>query len=191
MDESDKAPCQRVTTAAQRFGGFAAAHILYSLVCLVPLYLLAIKLEVGLVGLGFMWQILPFVLVLLYFPLGMLTAWLAKWAYPQTDKEKRQAVFHPVIVAWLWVCIVLVCIIGEWEKGFEAVILFSFLLASPSSFFVISTMGSLFWWTGGGGLLQTLAVGGILAGFFPPLLFALGSFWQSGRMEGRGETRDG
>lgn len=176
-------------TAAQRFGGFAAAHTTYSLLCLIPLYLFAESSGRGFVG--FVWT-LPAVLILLYLPLGMFTAWIGKWGCPRTRQERGLAILLPVLVAWTWVLVVLISVIGEWETLFLSVFTVSILLAVPSSLFVITLMGLIFRLTEGeGSLAVVLGLCGLLSGFLPPLLFALGSFYQSKRVMGKGTVSDG
>ncbi|MBP3519796.1 MAG: hypothetical protein J6J87_00445, partial [Oscillospiraceae bacterium] len=73
------------------------------------------------------------------------------------------------------------------NTGFLFLVLFpvSMFLATPSSIFVLCFFD--FWMTAGSSLdvAMRLIFIGFLAGFLPPLLFALGSFWQSARMERR------
>lgn len=195
MDEVNAIPGPKPTTVVQRFGGFAAAHITYSLLSLIPLYLLAVGSGNGLIGIGLFWWTIPLGLIALYFPLGMFTAWFAKWNPPRTGRERRLTVLLPTLVAWIWVCVVLMSVMGEWEELFVAVFAKSFLFAAPSSLFVIFFMGLLLSLLTGeeNGMTVTVILGfsGLIAGLLPSLLFALGSFWQSGRRRKKEETQNG
>lgn len=187
MDEANARPTPKPTSVAQRFGGFATAHIMYSLLSLLPLYLLAVGSGDGLVGVALFWWTIPLGLIALYFPLGMFTAWLSKWTPPGTARERRMAVLLPTLVAWTWVCVVLAVVMGEWEEPFMAILFLSFFFAAPSSLLVILLMGTL----SGSSLIPTLGLSGLIAGFLPPLLFALGSFHQANRMAERAGERGG
>ena len=176
MDEQ-RTCVPKPTTQAQRFGGFAVTHITYSVISLFPM-----------LG-GFGWTLdstlfplvwlVPILAMLLYFPLGILTAWISGWTSPQTGREKRMAVLLPTLVAWFWVILVLISIAGQWETLFMGVLTVSFLFAVPSSLFTITLSAASPWWISG--LIVPLGLSGLVAGFLPPFLFALGSFWQSGR----------
>ncbi len=180
MDESH---VKKPITIAQRFGGFAATHIAYSLLCLLSLYLAGSG--IGLVGLGLIWWMLPLTLVALYFPLGMLIAQLTKWTPPGTGRERRLAILLPTLVAWTWVCVVLVMVVGEWEEPFMAILAISFFFAAPSSILVTILIGPLSQISDN--LILSLGLSGLISGLLPPLLFALGSFWQAGRRKKKEE----
>lgn len=167
------------TTAIQRFSGFAVGHILLSLltVIFVPLLLMS--------------DLSPWVaalcgclLMAAYFPAGCLASFTEGWSGPKSEKEKVQAVLFPALVAWAWVGVVFLALFLEEAALFWVVFMLSMFLAAPSSFFSILAMIFLSgpYGAGWGGLLA----GGLLSGFLPPLLFALGSFWQSARMERKG-----
>lgn len=174
---------KKETTVFQRVKGFAACHILFSLTSLMcVLYpLLPNGSEVG-------FFILVISMMLIYFPLGVLKAWLSNWTEPQTQQKKALAVLLPAIVAWVWVGIVLVTIMGEMEELFMVVFAISFLFAVPSSLFVVM----LFIFLPHATLTTGLGFCGLMAGFLPPLLFALGSFWQAKRQAaGKERVLDG
>ena len=167
------------TTVACRFSGFAVGHVLLSLltVIFVPLLLMS--------------DLSPWVAALcgcllmgVYFPAGCLASFMEGWVSPGSEKEKIQAVLLPALVAWTWVGVVFLALFLEEQALFYVVFVLSVFLAAPSSFFSILSMIFLSgpYGAGWGGLL----IGGILSGFLPPLLFALGSFWQSARMEKKG-----
>lgn len=185
MDEISGAPVQKPTTVAQRFGGFAAAHITYSLLSL-PCLIFG--------GMVPVWPVLiwlyPVAAMIFYFPIGMFTAWLSEWSPPQSGRERQLAVLLPALVAWIWVGIVLISVTGEWGELFMAIFAISFLFATPSSLFSIIFLGTFSHLTGDGGLAVSLGLCGLLAGFLPPLFFALGSFWQSERRKGRGSQAE-
>lgn len=167
------------TTVACRFNGFAVCHILLSLltVGILPALLAIGDLPpwaAGLCGCG---------LMAAYFPAGCLASFTEGWSGPKSEKEKVQAVLFPALVAWAWVGVVFLALFLEEQALFYVVFMLSVFLAAPSSFFSILAMIFLSgpYGAGWGGLL----VGGLLSGFLPPLLFAVGSFWQSARMEGK------
>lgn len=130
--------------------------------------------------------LLPVVLIALYFPLGVLTAWMSEWTPPQTAQEKRRAVLLPTLVAWSWVGVVLLSVVGDVGELLMSVFTISFFFAAPSSLFTITYALCLPW--RGSGLLAALGVWGMIAGFLPPLLFAAGSFWLSQRRQNKKEA---
>lgn len=177
LNEKITAPC---TSQRERFLGFATGHILLSLltVGILPALLAIGDLPpwaAGLCGGG---------LMAAYFPAGCLASFTEEWASPRSEKEKILAVLLPALVAWAWVGVVFLALFLEEEALFWAVFVLSMFLAAPSSLFSILAMIFLSgpYAAGLGGLLA----GGLLSGFLPPLLFALGSFWQSARMERKG-----
>ena len=166
---------KEATTAKDRFCGFAMGHLLFSISTvffLLPIF--SFESE----GL---WAALVIVLQLAYFPLGILVAWLHEWTAPASDKEKAQAVLWPTLVAWGWVLVVFAALYSEVEEFFLMVFGISMIFALPSGLFSIFSLMFL----GGPFGLGGLFLGGILSGCLPPLLFALGSFWQGRRKERR------
>ncbi len=164
------------TTLGARFLEFTVSHIVLSMAGAV--------LAVGVLG-RFSSGLLPFLaeslLILAYFPLGAYAAAEGHWTCP-TDWEKLLAVLQPALVAWAWAGLVIFSLWGDVEILLLPAFFISVILASPSSGFVILCVlclpygENLSWWC-------SVA---FLAGLLPPLLFALGSFWQSGRMERAG-----
>ena len=101
-------------------------------------------------------------------------AWLEEWTPPQTKKEKYKTVMQPALVAWGWVLVVFFSIWIEAEELLLAVFFISMIFAMPSSVFSLVVFATNGEWS-------ALLLGGILSGLLPPLLFALGSFWQGKR----------
>ncbi len=185
MDEKNAVPSKKPTTVSQRFNGFAVCHLAYSLLSLIPAFCVYMKVVEAPFLAVTLW-LLPVVLIALYFPMGMLAAWVSEWTPPRTLRERWLAIALPTLAAWLWVVFVLVCIVGEWGDLFMLVLALSFLLAAPSSLFVVTLCG----WSlllGNSGLVA-LGVCGLIAGALPPLLFALGSFWQAERKQKKEDT---
>lgn len=162
------------TTLGDRFLGFTVSHIVLSMLGAALVYEVLGRFSSG--------GLLPFVaeslLILVYFPLGAYAAFEGRWTCP-TDEEKLLAVLQPALVAWAWAGLVIFSPWGGAEVLLIPAFFISVILASPSSGFVILCVlclpyrERLAWW----------CFAAFLAGFLPPLLFALGSFWQSGRME--------
>ena len=191
--ESRQPGVPKPTSAATRFGGFAICHLCASLL-VTPCIILCILLVWDVHE----WSVVPAVVLVLflmmgmYFPLGMLTAWIDNWTVPKTDRDRFLAVAQPTAVAWIWVVIVLGCIQLEGEGTGElvlAVALISCGCAAPSSIFVLCSMGLLMPHSHEG-MLCALMLTGVLAGILPPLLFAWGSFWQAARAEQKRAKRE-
>lgn len=183
------------TTLGERFSGFAAYHFGLSLslggvVCtgLITI-LIPIIATVAETGAGRLLLILS--MMLIYAPLGAVAAAFRKWTVPSTRREKILAVLQPAAVAWLWVGVVeLVIALGGTAAASLVLIVFmlSIWFAAPSSIVVISCADL---WAFGSDLenMLGLAVVGMIAGFLPPLLFALGSFWEASRREKKNAKR--
>lgn len=177
--EEEKKP----TTLGARFSGFAAGHFCLSL-CGAAVAYLAARLLINSTALC---AVGAAVLMLAYFPAGAMVASENHWTRPENEKEQFLAVLQPALVAWAWAAVVLVTLLrGGLPDWMWVVVPVTLILAFPSSAFVIlcAVLGSnvdlypnLYLWWG------RVA---FLAGLLPPLLFALGSFWQSGREEKEG-----
>ena len=177
--ESGEIPAKKPTTTAQRFGGFAVAHLAYSLLS-SPVFFLLFSAEEEVL----LWLV-PLGMMALYYPLGRLTAWLEEWTSPQTGRERILAVVWPTLVAWSWVCVVLVSLAGEWGDLLIPVFGLSVLLAAPSSLFTLVFFSGL----SRAGMMVSLGFTGLFAGILPPLFFALGSFRQASvKHNGEAET---
>lgn len=165
------------TTVACRFCGFAVSHILLSLLTVISVFPLLMMSNFSPWGAA----LCGWALMAAYFPAGCLASSIEGWASLKSDREKALVVFLPALVAWAWVGIVFLALFGEEQTLMYVVFVNSLFLAAPSSFFSVLSMIFLGgpYGAGWGGLL----VGGILSGFLPPFLFALGSFWQSARRE--------
>ena len=158
-----------------RFGMFAAAHIVWSLLCSWPMLQLLDGKEVSaLIG--------ATVMMFDYLPLGWLVARCFRWPMP-TRKQSIRAVLLPAGIAWLWAGMAALGLYTE-ELAMAAVFgMPAFFLASPSLLFVLTFMpwvARLFGGTGfQGGVFPLLGVGIFFAGLLPPLLFHLGSWLYS------------
>lgn len=168
------------TKVSQRFGGFAVCHMAYSVLSLVPIFFFYMMEWETNFGELILW-VVPLALMLFYFPLGVLVAWMSEWARPQATRERVLAIALPTLVAWIWVGVVLGSMAAEAGDLLIAVYGVSVLFAAPSSLFVLIFTG----WLPASSLWVALGTVGLLAGFLPPFLFALGSFWQAGRRESR------
>lgn len=169
------------TTVKERFKGFALYHLLYSLffftffVCFVSFsyFLDAIPIETRpamAVQQFILYLSIPLSMVL-YFPLGMWKAKRGRWTVP-SGKELCLAVALPCLVSVTWALLFPLSI-----EVIQLYLLISAIFAAPSSFFVIYLSllldPYLLNWVG-----FTVA---LLSAVLPPLLFALGSFWQAKR----------
>ena len=156
-----------------RFGMFAAAHILWSMVCslFVPKLLGSELISACTAAVAMM---------LVYLGLGWLTAHLCHWPLPTHD-QSLWAVFLPAGIAWLWAGTTAFCLYvpGDYIGLAAALGLPAFLLASPSLLFVMAFMG----WVGASfyqsGIItnevQVVGIAIFFAGLLPSLLFWLGS----------------
>jgi len=167
------------TTLGARFRGLVASHLILSLTGVILAFGALAAMDNTAASLALS------LLILAYFPMGAYAAAEGHWTCP-TDVEKLQAVFLPALAAWFlaWTGLAL-C--EQWSDEIGARLALAFvgmLLVMPSFGFLnlctllfpnhsLPVEGDLVWWN----VVIFLAV------FLPPLLFALGSFWQSGRME--------
>ncbi len=164
------------TTLGARFLGFTVSHIVLSMVGVA-----LVGSVLGRFSSGLLLLVAGSLLMLAYFPLGAYAAAEGHWTCP-TDEEKLLAVLQPALVAWAWAGLVIFSLWGGVEALLIPAFFISVIFASPSSGFVLLCAlflpydDSVSWW----------CFVAFLAGLLPPLLFALGSFWQSGRMERAG-----
>lgn len=191
MEEAEKRGQQREpTTLSERFNGFAVYHFILALLMDGLFWLMAIFGEPFAAVLYEIEDISPWLLAAfamgIYLPAGMIAAKRRGWTCPRDGREICLAILQPAAVAWGWAALVIfeICVSNT---GFLFLVLFpvSMFLATPSSIFVLCFFD--FWMTAGSSLdvAMRLIFIGFLAGFLPPLLFALGSFWQSARIEWR------
>ena len=158
-----------------RFGMFAAAHFLWSLLCCWPMLQLLDGKEVSaLIGVS--------VMMFGYFPLGWVVARCFRWPAP-TRKQSIIAVLAPTAVAWFWAGM---AALGLYLDHVEIAVAFgmpAFFLASPSLLFVLAFMpwvARIFGATGAqAGVFPLLGWGIFFAGLLPPLLFFAGSWLYS------------
>lgn len=186
MEEAEKQEQQTEETAlSERFGGFANGH--FSITFVVALFVYFGFFICGAIVKDRLWinvimTIATILSIGVYFPAGVLAAKGGEWTVPK-EEDKILAVLQPAAAAWIWVLIVIFSVLTD---GLLALCVFfiSMLFAAPSSILVLCFSG--FWASGsyGEGTVKLFLIG-LLAGFLPPLLFALGSFWQSARMERR------
>lgn len=154
-----------------RFGLFAAAHILWSLVCAWPVMRLIGSLELWLP------TICAAGMMLAYFPLGWITARICRWTRP-CGNQHLWGIFLPAGIAWGWAGCTALCIYikdaimvaAAFTLGLPA-----FLLASPSLLFIECFMQCIGRALESGGVMIWLAVAIFFAGLLPPLLFHLGT----------------
>ncbi len=178
--EGEAAPPAARTTLGKRFGGFAMAHVCYTLLGAAVLWLILVT-ALGAVEdvkvLVILAVLFSFASMAVYFPLGMLMAWWGDWGVP-TTKEKIWAVVQPCLISVSWAALVL------WSASssglrllLSATIPISAALAAPSSFFFVCF----------GLVCRRFGLSALLAAVLPPLLFGLGSFWQAKRRSDREE----
>lgn len=157
------------TGNAARFGWFAAAHLLWSLMCGVPvlqllgesLGVMCLSAAVGMLG---------------YLLLGWVVARFCRWS-PPTGRQALVAVLLPAGIAWLWAGTTALCLYGSGDTVMLAAALGlpALFLAAPSVLFLYEVMGVAGELLGGGDPQPWLAAAIFLAGLLPPLLFFLGS----------------
>lgn len=167
--------------------GFALYYILYSFVFLLFFVLVFIASAPYAMSLapqapgpeqaGIPLPLIPLVILgvvcmLPYFPLGMLKAKRGCWTVP-TRRAAYLAILQPCGISVLWVLLFPLS-----AEIIQLYLLVSILFAAPSTYFSFFCSA----------VLRTLGVGWLslifaplLSAILPPLLFGLGSFWQSRR----------
>ncbi len=159
---------------ASRLGGFAAAHFGLSLLCWIVM-----------MSSGLFWHLTSLeenmaaslVFMVLYFPAGTLMSAVAPWARVSTLRELGRAVVTQAGIAWVWGWMVLMAIFVPGTLALLVWLVFpTFILAAPSSLFVLSTVGAF-----AGDLLEPDSfliwlAAMLAAGLLPPLLYNLGNF---------------
>lgn len=178
-----------LTSPMARFRCFAIGHFILSL-STVALSFLGLPLLFHLSELGFLdgpprWlgalSLLP---MLAYFPIGAF--FQRKFTPLRTGPDWAASLLLPALIAGIWAALVLFCLASEVRDVQEFLIpLFftSLLLATPSSLLVLFALADAPDPMGSSGLsLVWIAVAG-LAAVLPPLLYTLGSLWQSWRIQ--------
>lgn len=171
--------------------GFALYYILYSFVFLLLVVLVFALISIasapyamslapqapGPEQAGIPLPLIPLVILgvvcmLPYFPLGMLKAKRGCWTVP-TRRAAYLAILQPCGISVLWVLLSRLS-----AEIFQLFFLVLILFAGPSTYFSFFCSA----------VLRTLGVGWLslifaplLSAILPPLLFGLGSFWQSRR----------
>ena len=179
-------------TVPGRFGGFAIGHFILSLLGWIGWLGLASLPDCARGRALFSWYVL--LLMALYVPAGWVVSRLRGWPRPDR-KTGCKAVLYPALCAWGWAfggCGLLLLFSGREAlfplafTGF-ALLVFSFLLASPSALFMLLTLDLL------SGSLRDAGVNAFfqssawfaamfLAGLLPPMLFFLGSLLPKKRL---------
>lgn len=178
--EGEAAAAAARTTLGRRFCGFAMAHICYDLLGVAVLWLVLFTV-LGNVDDMTVFTILAAlfgsVSMVIYFPLGLLAAWWGDWSVP-TAREKVWAVLQPCLISVSWAALTLWSLPHSGTNLlFTLMLPVSMTLAAPSSFFFACCLFVCRSWN----------LSALLAAVLPPLLFALGSFWQAERRGDREE----
>lgn len=182
-EDMSEPPSQPPATPLKtRFAGFAVCYILYSfvffflfLIALVASAPYAVAYAPNMEHPGIPLPTVPLLIfglvsMLPYFPLGMLAAKLGRWSVPST-REVLLFIVWPSALFAVWLMLL--------RHGASSLLSFTpaFLAAPPFYFAVFSAV--VFAILGVGWLTPVLSP--LLAAVLPPLLFALGSFWQAKR----------
>lgn len=164
------------TGNAARFGGFAAAHVLWSLVCAAPV--------MRLLGTGPDARALAAVGMLGYLLLGWAVARFCHWSAP-TWTQGLFAVLLPAGIAWLWAGSTALCLYGSGGSVIVAAALGlpAFFLAAPSVLFLYEVMGAAGELLGGGAPRPWLAAAIFLPACCRPCFSFLENCWESKKRE--------
>lgn len=175
------------TSIPARFGWFAAGHLIVSLITCGVMFCIAFPLSALAEGVP-SW--LPLTIMTGstvfaiggYFIAGAYTAKARRWTPPSSKEDAVLAVLLPALVAWTWEGVAIAGMAGEtaFLQALAAFLLYiALFLAAPSVLFIFFCATIL----GAGMFFDDMSfwVMVVLAGFLPPLLFALGSFWQASR----------
>lgn len=180
---------RKPTTLAARFGWFALGHCLISVVvsalfvCAVgPVAAVALDGRSEWAASALLGGMTTLALGA-YFIAGAYTASSRRWTPPAGGIERFLAVLLPALAAWAWEGTAIAGMASDGSPGLQALAGFllyaALFLAAPSVLFLFFCVGILnvgLWLDEPGFWVMAF-----LAGFLPPLLFALGSFWQAGR----------
>lgn len=199
MDEQGLTPSVPATPVRhpllRQLGSFAVAHFVYSVLTSHCTLLLASLPGLNLLELS---PVLSYavllayaaVLILLYLPLGLWSGRHTR-APITTPKEVVQATALETGIAWCWAAVILAGVFspGEADQWLAWLAMTTFLLAYPSSTFVL--MGLALTSTGTMMDLDILPLWifwAFWAGLLPPLLFNLGRFFAA-RSKAQNEKR--
>lgn len=179
---------EKRTRPLERFGWFAASHVLISILTLMLFIVLLGTSSIINDAVVFLLILLELLALAGYWGMGAYLARHRQWTDFSGPKEFWSAMLRPAVIAWLWggVLLSIFFLFGFslWESAMAelwsnlsaAMVWISVVLCAPSSLMV------LLWFALG--ISQTwpswsLAVMLLLAGGLPPLLFTLGSAWGS------------
>ena len=185
---------EKRTRPLERFGWFAASHVLISILTLMLFIVLMGISSIINDAVVFLLILLELLALAGYWGMGAYLARHRQWTDFSGPKEFWSAMLRPAVIAWLWggVLLSIFFLFGFslWESAMAelwsnlsaAMVWISVVLCAPSSLMV------LLWFALG--ISQTwpswsLAVMLLLAGGLPPLLFTLGSAWGSGSKDKR------
>ena len=180
---------RKPTSLAARFGWFALGHFLISIilcalfVCIVgPVAAVMLDEHSGWAAPALLGGMTALALGA-YFIAGACTASSRRWTAPSGGMERLLAVLLPALAAWAWEGTAIAGMASDGSPGLQALAGFllytALFLAAPSVLFIFFCVGVLnvgLWLDEPGFWVMAF-----LAGFLPPLLFALGSFWRAGR----------
>ena len=178
---------RKPTSLAARFGWFALGHFLIS-ITLCALFVCVLG-PVAAVVIAPEWAAAALLAGMTtlalgaYFIAGAYTAHSRRWTAPAGGRERALAVLLPALAAWAWEGTAIAGMASDGSPGLQALAGFllyaALFLAAPSVLFLFFCVGILnvgLWLDEPGFWVMAF-----LAGFLPPLLFALGSFWRAGR----------
>ena len=185
---------EKRTRPLERFGWFAASHVLISVLTLMLFIVLMGISSIINDAMVFLLILLELLALAGYWGMGAYLARHRQWTDFSGPKEFWGAMLRPAVIAWIWGGVVLSIFFlfgfSLWESAMAelwsnlsaAMVWISVVLCAPSSLMV------LLWFALG--ISQTwpswsLAVMLLLAGGLPPLLFTLGSAWGSGSKDKR------
>ena len=174
------APMGSYTPQRERFLGFTLGHFALSLLTVLLLWL-GSALHRGKAFAQWVNAAIPLLATAAYLPVGYGISALRRWTPSNTKREKLLSIALPTAVAWGWVAVVLITMTARIEALVSIVFTLSLFLAAPSSLLVVGMLLSCDWLLFADNGLAALGLCGLIAGFLPPLLFALGSFWQAER----------
>ena len=185
---------EKRTRPLERFGWFAASHVLISILTLMLFIVLLGTSSIINDAVVFLLILLELLALAGYWGMGAYLARHRQWTDFSGPKEFWGAMLRPAVIAWIWGGVVLSIFFlfgfSLWESAMAelwsnlsaAMVWISVVLCAPSCLMV------LLWFALG--ISQTwpswsLAVMLLLAGGLPPLLFTLGSAWGSGSKDKR------